>query len=46
MAIDAVSTGLLAAAALMWEGTSRETHVSTAVFALELFALIGESKLP
>lgn len=41
-AIDAVSTGLLAASAIMWEGTSRETQVNDTIFALEMFALIGE----
>ena len=42
MAIDAVCMGLLAAAATVWEGTSREGHVSTAVIVLQLFTLIGE----
>lgn len=46
MAIDAVSTGLLAAAALAWEGTRRATHVNTAVIILQLVSLCGEeSKL-
>lgn len=44
MAIDAVSTGLLAAAALAWEGTRRATHVNTTVIILQLISLCGESK--
>ena len=42
MAMDAVCMGLLAAAATVWEGTSREGHVSTAVIVLQLITLIGE----
>jgi len=45
MAMDAVCMGLLAAAATVWEGTAREEHVSTAVIALQLFTLCGESKI-
>lgn len=42
MAIDAVTMGLLAVAALRWGGTRRAIHVNTAVMALQLFSLIGE----
>ena len=45
MAMDAVCMALLAAAATVWEGTSRERHVSTAVIALQLFTLCGEHGL-
>lgn len=45
IAMDAVCMALLAAAASVWEGTSREEHVSTAVIALELYTLIGEFEL-
>eukprot|EP00903_Cladosiphon_okamuranus_P006435 g6296.t1 len=39
MVMDAVCMGLLAAAATVWEGTSKERHVSTAVVALQLITL-------
>ena len=42
MAVDAVCMALLAAAATVWEGTSREGHAGTAVVALQLFTLCGE----
>lgn len=45
MAMDAVCMGLLAAAATVWEGTTKEGHVSTAVIALQLFTLCGESEI-
>lgn len=44
MAVDAVCMGLLATAALKWEGTERAKHTSTAVIALQLFSLCGELK--
>lgn len=45
MAIDAVCMGLLAAAAIKWEGTDTADRLSTAVIVLQLFSLCGELKL-
>lgn len=42
LAIDAVCTGLLATAALRWEGTDRGSHVNTAVIVLQMISLCGE----
>ncbi|CAM9953326.1 unnamed protein product, partial [Ectocarpus sp. 4 AP-2014] len=41
VAIDAISTGLLAVAALKWEGTSRATDVNSAVGILQIVSLFA-----
>lgn len=45
LAIDAVCMGLLAAAAIQWEGTDTANDFSTAVVVLQLFVLCGELDL-
>lgn len=42
LAIDAVCMGLLAAAAIKWEGTDTADRFSMAVVVLQLFVLCGE----
>lgn len=42
LAIDAVCMGLLAAAAIQWEGTDTADDFSTAVVVLQLLVLCGE----
>lgn len=44
-AIDAVCMGLLAAAAIKWEGTDIADRFSLAVVVLQLFVLCGELKV-
>lgn len=45
LAIDAVCMGLLAAAAIKWEGTNTADDLFTVVVVLQLFTLCGEAKL-
>lgn len=45
LAIDALCMGLLAAAAIKWEGTGTGDDLSTAVVVLQLFVLCGELQL-